>query len=94
MVSASECESTLTAANDEADCRLPDEEDAWDPTIVLQYTHLATEASASESLVLNAFKAAILATWKSNRNTQNNSMPPFGFRVLNRSSAIRLGLNQ
>lgn len=94
MVEQSECDSKSTAANTEVDCRLPEEEDVWDPSIVLQYTYLAVDASASQNHVLNAIKKAIVATWKSNKTFEMKKMPPFGYRVHSRKSLIKLGLNR
>ena len=94
MVEASESDSKSTAANTEADCRLPEEEDTWDPSIVLHYTYLAVETKAVEDLVLSAIKAAIVATWTSQKTHKMKAMPPFGFRVSNRKSLIKLGLER
>ena len=65
MVEKSDDESKSTAFDTEADCRLPTEEDSWDPSIVLHYTYLVVETTAAEHLVLSAIKVAIVTTWMS-----------------------------
>ena len=94
MVEYSEGDSKSTAFGTEADCRLPEDEDIWNPSIVLQYTYLAVDASVNCEIVINAIKKAIVATWKSAKTFEMKQMPPFGFRVHSRPSLMKLGLNR
>ncbi len=94
MVEQLENDSKSTAANTEADCRLPDEEDVWDDSIVLQYTYLAVESAVNQDHIRSAIKAAILSTWKSKKTNEMKPMPPFGFRVSSRKSLVKLGLDR
>ena len=87
-------EPTSTTACTEVDCRLPEEEDFWKPSIVLHYTYLVVDSCVSQDHVLSAIKAAIVTTWMSHKDKKMKPMPPFGFRVSNRRSLIRLGLNR
>ena len=57
-----EAKSENTAATTPEDCRLPEAEDAWDPTKVLQYTMLVVQ-DADEAEVLTLVNEAIRRTW-------------------------------
>ena len=94
MVSSLASDSASTVCETEVDCRLPTEEDSWDPSIVLHYTYLALESKLQEKFVVDALKKAIVVTWKSHKTFQMKAMPPFGYRLSTRKSLIKLGLDR